>query len=305
MSAIAGRLRKNHKHLTKWAKKQNLGAFRLYDKDIPDYPFIIDKYNDKVVIWHRLKEIDSDPKKADHSLELKDALTELGYPLPKQIHKERFKQKGKIQYVKVQATGQTEIVEEGPLKFRVNLFDFLDTGLFLDHRPLRSKLLELEEGMKVLNLFSYTCSLGVAAAFAGANTTNVDLSGKYLDWGKENYKLNGLNTFHHSFIEADILEFIKSHPETYDLIILDPPTFSNSKKMEQDWEVQKDHGWLIRKVANCLRPGGMIIFSNNRRDFKINHSELEEYIVDDLKGTTIPDDFRDKKIHQTFFIKRK
>lgn len=302
MSAVAGRLKKNYKHLKKWAKKRQLDAYRLYDKDIPDYPYIIDIYLDNAVIWHRLKEIDTDPKKAEHREHLTAALTELGFPIEKQVHKERFKQKGNVQYEKIQKSGQKQTIQEGPLRFCVNLRDFLDTGLFLDHRPLRDKLLDLEKDMKVLNLFSYTCSLGVAAAHAGAITTNVDLSGKYLDWGKENYKLNDIDPDDHQFIEADILEFIKTYPETYDLIILDPPTFSNSKKMEQDWEVQKDHGWLIRKVAKCLRPGGFIIFSCNKRDFKINPEELTDFVIEDLKGSTIPEDFRDKKIHQCFMI---
>lgn len=305
MSAILGRLKKNYKHISKWARKRELDAYRLYDKDIPDYPYVIDVYGEQVVIWHRLKEIDNDLKKAEHKSELVNALVEIGFSEDKQVHKERFRQKGKTQYEKIQKSGVILPIKEGSLKFLVNLNDFLDTGLFLDHRPLREKLLDLDEGMKVLNLFSYTCSLGVAAAKAGAQTTNVDLSGKYLDWGKENYKANEINTHLHQFIEADILEFIKTHPESYDIILLDPPTFSNSKKMEQDWDVQKDHGWLIRKVAKCLRPGGFIIFSNNKRDFKINHDELEEYDIEDLKGSTVPDDFRDKKIHQSFLIKAK
>lgn len=302
MSAIIGRLKKNHKHLKKWAKKRNYDAYRLYDKDIPEYPYIIDVYSDFAVVWHRLTQIDTDPKKAEHRLHLEQALIEIGFPKEKQIHKERFKQKGNVQYKKVQTTGQTFTVNEGPLKFVVNLNDFLDTGLFLDHRPLRDMLMELDKGMTLLNLFSYTCSLGTAAAHAGAITTNVDLSGKYLDWGKENYKANDIDPDDHNFIEADILEFVKTHPDTYDVIILDPPTFSNSKKMEQDWEVQKDHGWLIRKVSKCLRPGGFILFSNNKKDFKIDPDELTEFAIEDLKGSTVPDDFRDKKVHQSYMI---
>lgn len=305
MSAILGRLKKNHKHLRKWASKNNIEAYRVYDKDIPDYPFIIDLYKDCAVIWHRLKEIDADPKKELHKTELIEALKELGIPTENQFHKERFRQKGKTQYVKVDSSEEKMIIKEGDLNFVVNLSDFLDTGLFLDHRPLRSKLLDLDPGMTVLNLFSYTCSLGVAAAKAGAITTNIDLSQKYLDWGMANYKVNELDPNNHFFIPADILEFIKTHNQSYDVILLDPPTFSNSKKMEQDWDVQKDHGWMIRKVAKCLRPGGFIIFSNNKRDFKINLEELEDFEVDDLKGSTIPDDFRDKKIHQSFMIIRK
>lgn len=305
MSAILGRLSKNYKHLRKWAKKRNLDAYRLYDKDIPEYPFIVDVYGDKVIIWHRLKEIDKDEKKMGHKNELRDALKEIGFEVTHQINKERFQQKGNVQYEKIDRKNKFETINEGPLKFNVNLHDYLDTGLFLDHRPLREKLLSLEKGMKVLNLFSYTCSLGVAGAFAGATTTNVDLSGKYLQWGKENYQINNLPPEDHSFIEADILEFIKSHPESYDVIILDPPTFSNSKKMDQDWEVQKDHGWMIRKVAKCLKQDGLLFFSNNRRDFKIDLSELTNFDVEDLAGSTIPEDFRDKKIHKSYLIRKK
>ena len=305
MSAILGRLKKNIKHLRKWASKNQTEAYRVYDKDIPDYPYIVDIYKDCAIIWHRLKEIDADPKKLEHKGELIKALVELGFDEENQFHKERIRQKGKTQYVKVDNAFEKMIIKEGPLCFEVNLSDFLDTGLFLDHRPLRSKLLELEAGMSLLNLFSYTCSLGTAAAFAGAITTNVDLSQKYLDWGKTNYKINELDLEKHLFIKADILEFIKTHTNTYDVILLDPPTFSNSKNMEQDWDVQKDHGWMIRKVAKCLRPGGFILFSNNKRDFKINTEELIDFDIEDLKGSTIPEDFRDKKIHQSFMITRK
>ncbi|MFT6069247.1 MAG: 23S rRNA (cytosine1962-C5)-methyltransferase/23S rRNA (guanine2445-N2)-methyltransferase [Bacteriovoracaceae bacterium] len=305
MSAILGRLKKNYKHLKKWASKNNIEAYRIYDKDIPDYPYIIDIYKDCAVIWHRLKDIDQDPKKNDHKTELIDSLIELGFDRENQFHKERMRQKGNTQYVKVNAIEEKMIIKEGPLQFVVNLSDFLDTGLFLDHRPLRTKLTGLDEGMSLLNLFSYTCSLGVAAAFSGVKTTNVDLSAKYLDWGRSNYKINDIDSNQHVFIAADILEFIKTHTYTYDVILLDPPTFSNSKKMEQDWDVQKDHGWMIRKVAKCLNPGGFILFSNNKRGFKINVEELEDFDIEDLQGSSIPDDFRDKKIHQSFMITRK
>lgn len=304
MSAIAGRLGKNFKHLKKWASKRSLEAYRVYDKDIPDFPYIIDVYGDKVVIWHRLKEIDQDEKKSTHKEELVQALIKIGFSLDKQIHKERFRQKGNTQYEKVEKLGKTSIINEGELKFIVNLNDFLDTGLFLDHRPLRSKLLELGPGMKLLNLFSYTCSLGVAAAKAGAITTNVDLSSKYLEWGEENYKINQIDSSKHKFIDADILEFVKSFNEGFDVIILDPPTFSNSKKMEQNWEVEKDHAWLIRKIARNLNSGGFIIFSNNKRDFKIDTEELKEFNIENLTGTTVPEDFRDKKIHQCYMISK-
>jgi 23S rRNA (cytosine1962-C5)-methyltransferase len=305
MSAILGRLKKNYKHQKKWASKQKIEAYRVYDKDIPEFPYIIDIYKDCAVIWHRLKEIDQDPKKNEHKNELIKALAELGFSEENQFHKERVVHNDKTQFVRAEEIDEKMVIKEGVLNFVVNLSDYLDTGLFLDQRPLRSKLLDLEANMRVLNLFSYTCSLSVAAAHAGAKTTNVDLSKKSLDWGRANYKVNELEIAAHEFICADILEFIKTHTHTYDIIILDPPNFSNSKKMEQDWDVQKDHGWMIRKVAKCLRPGGFILFSNYKRDFKINLEELEDFDVDDLKGSSIPEDFRDKRIHQSFMITRK
>lgn len=305
MSAILGRLKKNHKHLKKWASKNNIEAYRIYDKDIPEFPYVIDVYKDCVTIWHRLKEIDQDPKKTLHKTELIESLIELGFGEDKQFHKERPLQKGRGQNLKAPISKEKMIINEGSLKFIISLHQFLDTGLFLDKRPLRSNLLELEEGMTVLNLFSYTCSLGVAAAKAGAITTNIDLSQKYLDWGVENYKANDIDADKHEFISADILEFIKTHTPTYDVIILDPPTFSTSNKMEQEWNVQDDHDWMIRKVAKFLRPGGFILFSNYKRDFKINTGALEDYEIEDLQGSSVPDDFRNKKIHHSFMITRK
>lgn len=303
--SLVNRLKKNQKHLGKWARKNNLDAYRLYDRDIPEYPYIIDVYRDEVVIWLRLQEIDYSEEKKENLVELDLALTEIGFPKNKRFEKKREPQKKDKKYQKEAEKKVLRKIQEGPSIFEVNLSDYLDTGLFLDHRPLRALLGEMDlKGKKALNLFSYTCSISVSLAKAGARVTSVDLSQKYLEWGKRNFEHNNLPLKGHEFIEQDCLEFIKNCPEeSYDLIVIDPPTFSTSKKFKGTWDVQRDHLFILHKCMDSLRPGGKLYFSTNLRNFKIDESLKDHY--KDISFQTIPQDFHDKKIHHSFLFTKK
>jgi len=300
--SILNRLKKNQKYLSKMAKRQNISAFRLYDRDIPEFPNIVDLYNDYAVVALRMKAIDEEESKKENHKEFLEALDELGYPNPKRIVKKRVKTDASEQYTKNKTKPLLLEVSEGSMRFKVNLTQYLDTGLFLDHRPWRKKFSESNlSGKRYLNLFSYTGSLSVALAKAGACVTSVDLSSPYLEWAKENFTLNGLNPEEHSFIADDCLNFLKDHEDaTFDGLIVDPPTFSVSKKFKGTFDVDRDHAFLLRQANRLLKPGGLGYFSNNLRSFKIAPDISERLALKDITFQSIPEDFHDKKIHQAF-----
>ena len=302
--SLNNRLKKNKKHLGKWAKRNNFDAYRLYDRDIPEYPYIIDIYGDLVVVWLRLEEIDLSEKRKGHAIELENSLYELGFKKNQCIFKKRIIQQQNQKYQKEKSKEIIRTVREGELLFEVNLSDYIDTGLFLDHRPLRGLFSEEDhKNKKVLNLFSYTCALSVALAKSGAQVTSVDLSQNYLDWGKRNFSHNGIAPTFHKFVPSDCLEFIKNCSfESYDTIVVDPPTFSSSKKFKGTWDVQRDHLYLLHKCMDALRPGGSLYFSTNLRSFTID-SSLSHF--KNITYKTIPKDFHDKKIHQSFIFKKR
>ncbi len=298
--AIIQRLNKRYKHLKKWAKRNQLSAFRLYDRDIPEYPFIVDIYNDKAVIALRLNE-KKDQGKEHHIDELFTGLEQLGFPKFKCFVKERKVNKGTQQYTKLSAKNVINTVTEGKLKFEVNLSDYLDTGLFLDHRNWRHKFQSMDlTGKKALNLFCYTGSLSSALASAGAEVTSVDLNPHYLDWAKRNMELNDLDPNRHHWVNSDCLEFLKDLPEeeAFDYIVLDPPSYSVSKKFKGTWDVQRDHIYLISQAHKHLRVKGF--FSTNLRSFKMDESLEERLALKETSATSIPEDFHDKKIHKSF-----
>lgn len=303
--SLVNRLKKNAKHIGKWARKNNVEAYRLYDRDIPEYPYIIDIYKEEVVIWLRLQEIDYSDKREGHLDELEDALLELNFPKGKRFLKKREVQNKDKKYRKQENRKILRTIQEGDFQFEVNLSDYLDTGLFLDHRPLRKIISEKNlKGKKALNLFSYTCSISVAMAKAGAKVTSVDLSPNYLDWGERNFELNGLSPEKHIFIESDCLEYIKeAKADTFDLIVIDPPTFSTSKKFKGTWDVQRDHLFVLHKCMDALAPGGELYFSTNLRGFKLDESLVPHY--KEISFQTIPQDFHDKKIHKSFLFTKK
>jgi 23S rRNA (cytosine1962-C5)-methyltransferase len=311
---ILNRLKKNLKKTKPFLNREKTESFRLYDQDIPEYPYVIDVYGDEhVIIWPRMNS-KIDEGKEEHFEETLDALSQLFKIERTQIHiKGRFKQKGLKQYEKIKEEKQTIIIKEMGLNYLINLTDYLDTGLFMDHRPFRKQLMKSQgNGKNLLNLFCYTSSISVAAASAGYLTTNVDLSNTYLEWSKENFGLNEFPTSDHLFIKQSAVTYLQEQITTrneenikYDLIFLDPPTFSNSKSMDKEFEVEQDHVQLITNCMLLLKSDGILYFSNNKKSFKLAQGLDESYQIKDISAQSIPQDFRDKKIHQFYEIRKK
>lgn len=303
MSMIFNRLQKNLERLQPWATAQGLEAFRLYDWDIPEFPFFIDKYQDCFVISDKSRETDRDKK---NLLELQGAIESL-FDIKKSnlFIKERRKKSKEDQYQKLAVDQKLLTIREGDLKFKVNLSDYLDTGLFLDHRPLRSWLQKISRGSKVLNLFCYTGSLSVAAASAGAWVTSLDLSKTYISWAQDNFNLNDIPAGNHRFFRQDAISYLKNKViDKYEVIILDPPTFSQSKKMDGDLDIQRDHTELVRQCVARLTDSGVLYFSTNRVGFKLNPELEQEFQIKDVTQESIPLDFSKGDIHQCFAIYR-
>jgi 23S rRNA (cytosine1962-C5)-methyltransferase/23S rRNA (guanine2445-N2)-methyltransferase / 23S rRNA (guanine2069-N7)-methyltransferase len=306
LKTIQNRLEKNYKHRAKWAKREGFEAFRLYNKDIPEFPFIIDVYKDNAIIYEKRDE-EIDAEKFDHFNFIISAVKYvLNIPEEKVIIKSRKRQVGDTQYTKLEERNELIVVKEYQSEFLVNLHDYLDTGLFLDHRPLRQIVSKSAEGKKVLNLFSYTGSISVAAAVGGASkVTSVDMSSTYQNWAKKNFEQNNIPLANHNFIVDSALEYLEKASQRFDIIVLDPPTFSNSKGMEEDFEVEKDQLFLVKHCLRLLDPAGVLYFSNNKRKFKISPEVLELANVQDITPRTIPEDYKDTKVHMCFKITHK
>ena len=230
----------------------------------------------------------------------------LDVPEEQVILKVRRRQRGSGQYDKHGEERNFVVVREGPARFQVNFTDYLDTGLFLDSRPIRAVIKELAHGRRFLNLFAYTGTATVYAALGGATaTTTVDMSAVYLDWAKRNLALNGFSDRQHEFVHADCVAWLQSQQQRYGLIFLDPPTFSNSKRMDGTFDVQRDHVGLIRAASNLLETGGVLLFSCNRRGFALDTEALTGLRLEDISRQTIPEDFsRDPKVHVCWKITR-
>lgn len=300
---IQNRIEKNYKHRAKWAKQSGLEAFRIYEKDIPEFPFIVDIYKDHAVIFEK-RDDEIDSEKFDHFNYIISAVKNiLNLPEEKIIIKSRMKQKGTTQYERLEERNEFIAVKEQQASFLVNLHDYLDTGLFLDHRPMRQTIFNEARGKKFLNLFSYTGTVSVMAALGGAShVTSVDLSSTYQEWAKKNFEQNKISMKEHNFIVQNALDYLDKTVNKFDLIFLDPPTFSNSKKMEDDFEVEKDQIILIKNCLRLLSPGGTLYFSNNKRKFKLDPTISEMAVIQDITDKTIPLDFRDRKIHHCYKI---
>jgi 23S rRNA (cytosine1962-C5)-methyltransferase/23S rRNA (guanine2445-N2)-methyltransferase / 23S rRNA (guanine2069-N7)-methyltransferase len=311
-TALKNRLQKNLKKLKSYIQKNGIEAYRLYNKDIPEYPYQIDIYGKTAVIYEQGKKLtDEDgPKRIQHQTDIEVAITETLNIAPEdQFFKIRQKQKGNEQY-KPLAPGSLDYftVNEPPFQFWVNLERYLDTGLFLDHRPLRQFLLGNCSGKKVLNLFCYTASLSVAAAKGGATVTSIDMSRTYLDWGVENFALNDLDPKEHKFLQADVLKELPLMIEAgvkFDLILLDPPSFSNSKRMEDDLDIERDHPLMVRDCMKLLAPHGVLYFSTNKRKFELHPILSSQYEAKEISQWTIPQDFHHSSIHRAFTLKAK
>ena len=305
---FANRLQKNIKKIEKWAKQQGLDAYRLYDADLPEYNLAVDRYADHIVVQEYAAPKNIDENKARQRLldAVNATLQVTGIETNKLILKVRQKQKGTNQYEKLANKGEYFYVNEYGAKLWVNLTDYLDTGLFLDHRLTRKMLGEMAQGKDFLNLFAYTGSATVHAALGKAkSTTTVDMSNTYLNWAEQNLLLNDIEGKQHKLIQADCLQWLEQCDRQFDLIFVDPPTFSNSKRMEDSWDVQRDHIKLMTNLKRVLRPNGTIVFSNNKRGFKMDFAKLEELGLSavEISHKTLPLDFeRNKQIHNCWLV---
>jgi 23S rRNA (guanine2445-N2)-methyltransferase / 23S rRNA (guanine2069-N7)-methyltransferase len=314
---LANRLEKNLKRLSKEARRAQVTCYRLYDADMPEYAFAIDRYVDATTqLEHLHVQEYAPPASIDVDAARKrrhEALATLPLALqvpPERIHvRVRKRQSGNEQYQRqsaadVGANQRAFTVEEAGLKFLVNLDDYLDTGLFLDHRLTRARLRELAPGARFLNLFSYTASATVYAASGGARSTHsLDLSNRYLDWAAENFRLNAIQPDAHRLERADCREWLRTAQAQFDLIFLDPPTFSNSKRMQGVLDVQRDHPELIDQCMRLLSPAGRLVFSTNAQRFRLEPSVEERWRVSDLSAKTLPFDFaRNPRVHRCFEI---
>lgn len=317
---FANRLRKNLRTLGRWARREGVTCYRLYDADLPEYAVAVDIYEQWVHVQEYTPPLTVDPRRAGErlraALEVIPAVLEVS---PDHVFlKVRSRQRGLSQYERHADTGVFHEVGEAGLRFLVNFTDYLDTGLFLDHRPIRALVREQARGRDVLNLFGYTGTATVYAAAGGARSTvTVDLSRTYLDWTRRNLELNGLAGPRHRLVRADVVDWLRSPPpgdrrrergggalpERYGLIFLDPPTFSSSKAMETTLDVQRDHVALITHAAELLTPDGLLLFSTNRRRFRLDEEALDHLVAEDITKQTIPPDFaRHPRIHHCWRI---
>ena len=309
-SAFANRLIKNKKNLKNWLKKEQIECYRLYDADIPEYNVAVDIYGDYLVIQEYAAPKNIVEEKVAKRLQevIYFAPKVLKVPTDKVVLKTRAKQKGSNQYQKVAESKQSILVKEYGAQFKINLWDYLDTGLFLDHRKTRQIVAKKSKGKSLLNLFAYTGSVSVQAALNGAKAiTTVDMSNTYLNWAQDNFALNKLSGHKYEFAQADCLQWLKSNEEKFDVIFIDPPTFSNSKRMGESFDVQRDHISVITDALKCLSSEGEIIFTNNKRNFKIDFTHLEKLGLDakNMSDQTRDRDFeRNKHIHNSWHITR-
>ena len=304
----ANRLRKNVKKLEKWARQEGIECYRLYDADLPDYNVAVDRYADWVVVQEYAAPKTIDAQKARQRLFdiIAATIHVLGIAPNKLVLKTRERQKGNNQYQKMNEKGDFIEVSEYNARLWVNLTDYLDTGLFLDHRIARRMLGQMSKGKDFLNLFAYTGSASVHAGLGGArSTTTVDMSRTYLEWAERNLRLNGLSGRAHRLIQADCLGWLQETDEQFDLIFIDPPTFSNSKRMEESFDVQRDHMRLMEDLKRLMRKGGTIMFSNNKRGFRMDLDGLAKLGLkaQEITQKTQSQDFaRNRQIHNCWLI---
>ena len=312
---VANRLRKNLKRFKSWRTRNGIDCYRVYDADLPEYSAAIDLYQELDGAHRQFLHVqeyaapDTIPE-ADTRRRFGELLAALHdvFPVPREqvVVKTRLRGKGGSKYGRLDKTGDFFIVAEGPVKLRVNLQDYLDTGVFLDHRPLRLRIGAEARGKRFLNLFSYTGAATVHAAVGGAvQTTSVDLSATYLDWAAKNLALNGVDGPEHRLVQADVPQWLENDGNQYHLIFCDPPTFSNSARAE-DFDTQRDHPRLLRAAMARLAPGGLLLFSNNFRRFKLDDAALAEFAsVREISKQTIDEDFeRNPRIHRAWELRR-
>jgi 23S rRNA G2069 N7-methylase RlmK/C1962 C5-methylase RlmI len=303
-SSFKNCIRNNYRHIRKWGERTNTNCFRIYDRDIKEFPVAIDFYAGRFCVHYFTFPGEGDEPREDLRDAVETTLFALFQAKPSSIYARTRMRREKVeQYEK---TGESkeffEVLEYG-VKFWINLSDYLDTGLFLDHRETRRYVASIAQGKRVLNLFAYTCSFSVHAAVAGAlSTKSVDLSNTYTAWGKDNFLLNHISLHNHHILRDDCLQFLEYERGVYDLIIIDPPTISRSKKMERMFDVQEDYIFLISSALRLLSQDGKIIFSTNLREFVFDETRFSNAHILDVSRKTIPLDFRNPKIHRCWLI---
>jgi 23S rRNA (cytosine1962-C5)-methyltransferase len=311
LQMFRNRLSKMFRHISKLARRQSVSCYRVYDHDLPEFPFCIELYEDKIYLAEYRRRHGMTDEEHDQWLEdcLPSISEILEIPDERIYFRQRQRKAGRLgQYEKLASEQEFFTVKEAGLSFRINLTDYLDTGLFLDHRITRGLVREEVKDRQVLNLFCYTGSFSVYAAAGGAaGVDSVDLSRTYLNWAEENMKLNGLLTPATvdsvrspvlptcNFIHADVKQWLDEQPpEKYDLVIMDPPTFSNSKRMKDFLDIQRDHAELINKALQAMKPGGILYFSNNFRTFQLEADKIKAASIKDITKATTPFDFQGK-----------
>ncbi len=305
---FANRLRKRMKHLGKWARREGVTCYRVYDADLPEYAVAVDLYEGR---WAHISEyappntVDADAARQRLAGVMRVTPEVLGVRPEDVFLKVRQRRRGTEQYERAGSRGQQHEVHEGAATYLVNFTDYLDTGLFLDHRPMRKRIMDEAGDKLVLNLFAYTGAVSVAAALGGARQVlTVDLSNTYMEWARANMERNGFLGARYEFEQADCLQWLRKKRERrFDLIFLDPPSFSNSKRMSESFDVQRDHVYLITRAAALLAPGGTLYFSTNLRTFSLDEQNLPDMDITDISAQTIPPDFeRNPRIHKVFKI---
>lgn len=306
---LANRLRKNMKKLSNWIKRYSISCYRVYDRDLPDYNVAVDIYDKWIVVQEYLapSTIASDTAEKRFKVALQVVRQVFGVKRERIFIRRRRRQRGKSQYEKKEARPKFYEVREGGCSLLVNFTAYLDIGLFLDHRPIRMKLQEMAQGKRFLNLYGYTGAATVHAAVGGAAlTTTVDLSANYLEWARNNLSLNGFSTDNHEMVQQDCLTWLGEAEQHYDIIFIDSPTFSNSKKKKRMFDIQRDHAELIRRASALLDDGGVLFFSTHSNRFSLDRCVEEAFQVMDISADTIPFDFqRHRKVHSCWRLYKK
>jgi 23S rRNA (guanine2069-N7)-methyltransferase len=303
-SPLKNCIRNHYRHIRKFAKRTETNCFRIYDHQIREYPLAIDFYDGRFCV-HYFSYGEESPRE-DLMSDVSQALSSLfGATEEKIFSRMRFRRAKTEQYEKASSSREFFTVIEYGVKFRVNLSDYLDTGLFLDHRETRQIVASFCKGKRVLNLFAYTSAFSIHAAMKGAAfTKSVDLSNTYTAWGRANFDLNNLPSCNHEIVRADCLQFLDRERAKYDIIIIDPPTLSRSKKIDGMFDIQRDYALLIGKALKLLNENGILFFSTNARKFHFDTSLFPQHAIIEISDKTLPQDFHDQKIHRCWKISK-
>ena len=307
LAAFENRVRKRDRHLARWARREQVTCYRVYDRDIPEVAIALDRYGERALLQQYLRS-GEEPPEGEIMQALRDAAARgLGVaPETVTVKHRRKVNRRESQHEKSNDPGADFEVREGGARFIVNLEAYLDTGLFLDHRVTRALVRADAPGRRTLNLFCYTGSFTVYAAAGGAPASvSVDLSNTYLAWARRNFELNGLDPRAHTLERADVLDWLyqaRRRGERFGLVVLDPPAYSSSKKMDHAFDVQRDHGELLEHTTALLAPGGVLYFSTNLRGFRLDADALTGLRCEDISAKTIPEDFRNQRVHQCWRV---